>query len=168
MELESGWSQFARNPDDWGNWFACDNSHPLIHYLLEDRYLRRNHLVNYPDPRHDVLTPANPKVYPVSREGKRYHSFEHAGHYTSACSAMIYRDDLLFPRSADEHAFTCEPVHNLVQHNIVHESGTTFTCTHPDDETDHDFVASEDPGSAPSWCAAARIARSGSWIFTAT
>ena len=102
-----------------------------------------------PDPKQQVLTPANPKVYPLSREGKRYHSFEHAGHYTSACSAMIYRDELLFARSADEHSFTCEPVHNLVQHNIVHESGSTFTCTHPDDETDHDFVASEDPWFRP-------------------
>jgi putative heme-binding domain-containing protein len=149
MELESGVTQFGRNPDDWGNWFGCDNSHPLFHYVLEDRYLRRNPHVTLPDPKQQVIATANPKVYPLSREGKRYHSFEHAGHYTSACSAMIYRDELLFPRSADEHAFTCEPVHNLIQHNIVHETGPTFTATHPADETDHDFVASEDPWFRP-------------------
>ncbi|HEV8293652.1 MAG TPA: HEAT repeat domain-containing protein, partial [Tepidisphaeraceae bacterium] len=152
------------NPDDWGNWFGCDNSHPLFHYVLEDRYLRRNPHVTLPDPKQQVIATANPKVYPLSHPQKRYHSFEHGGHYTSACSAMIYRDDLLFPRVGPavpdasggagpagnvQHSFTCEPVHNLVQHNIVHEVGPTFTCTHPDDETDHDFVASEDPWFRP-------------------
>jgi putative membrane-bound dehydrogenase-like protein len=149
IELESGVTQFGRNPDDWGNWFGCDNSHPLFHYVLEDRYLRRNPHVTLPDPKQQVIASANPKVYPLSREGKRYHSFEHAGHYTSACSAMIYRDELLFPRGADQHSFTCEPVHNLVQHNTIHESGPTFTAKHPADETDHDFVASEDPWFRP-------------------
>ena len=37
-----GRSQFGRNRDDWGNWFGCDNSDPMWHFVLADHYLRRN------------------------------------------------------------------------------------------------------------------------------
>ena len=71
-----------------------------------------------PDPTVQVMVPANPQVFPASAEQKRYHSFEHKGHFTSGCSGMIYRDDLLFPAN-EMHAFACEPVHDLVHHEIV-------------------------------------------------
>ena len=34
---------------------------------------------------------------------KRFHSFDQAGHFTSACASIIYRDDLLF--GADDTRF---------------------------------------------------------------
>ena len=146
IEIESGVSEFGRNRDDWGDYFGCDNSHPIWHFVLPDRYARRNPFVAPIKPTDAMGLPPNGPVYQVSKEGKRYHSFEHAGHYTSACSATIYRDDLLFPRGDDLHAFVCEPVHNLVQHLVLKESGTTFVASHGG-EKGHDFFASEDP-----WC----------------
>ena len=61
---------------------------------------------------------------------------------------MIYRDNFLFPESyGAQHAFTCEPFHNLVQHNIVTDEGVSFTARRDAAEGTLDFFASED-----SWC----------------
>ena len=80
-----------------------------------------------PDPVQQVVTPKNPEVFPASRPEKRFHSFNEAGHFTSACAALIYRDELLFGGDATRHAFTCEPFHNLVQHNLVSDDGVSFS-----------------------------------------
>lgn len=147
LEAQSGPSQFGRNPDDWGNWFGVQNSWPLWHYVLQDHYIRRDPHVPAPDPVQQVVTPKNPRVFPASKREKRFHSFEEAGHFTSACAAMIYRDELLFGAGGIRHAFTCEPFHNLVQHNIVIDDGVSFTSRRAAEETAQDFFASED-----RWC----------------
>ncbi|MSU26769.1 MAG: c-type cytochrome [Pedosphaera sp.] len=152
LEPESGPSQFGRNRDDWGHWFGTQNIRPLWHYVLADRYLRRNPHVAAPDPTRLVVVPLSPKVWPVSSPEKRFHSFNEAGHFTSACSGTIYRDELLFGKSpfgpANEmHAFTCEPFHNLVQRNIVTQDGVTFAARRAAGEEKSDFFASED-----RWC----------------
>ncbi|MCA9264697.1 MAG: c-type cytochrome [Planctomycetales bacterium] len=159
LEPQSGPSQFGRNRDAWGNWFGVQNSHPLWHYVLDDHYLRRNPHVVAPDARHFVVTPTNPRVYPAKAPQKRFHSFDNAGRFTSACSGMIYRDAILFgddptniqPSERSEfgqqHAFTCEPFHNLVQHNIVISSGESFAFRRAAEESQIDFFASSD-----RWC----------------
>lgn len=149
LDPQSGPSQFGRNRDDWGNWFGEQNSYPLWHFVLDDRYLRRNPHIASPDPRKQLVVPRNPKVYPATDPQKRFHSFEHSGRYTSACSAMIYRDDLLFPRADQQHAFTCEPFHNLVQHNIIKEQGVSFVSHRDPAEKPYDFFASEDRWTRP-------------------
>ena len=123
------------------------NSHPLWHYVLSDHHIRRNPHFAPPDPRHQVVTPANPRVYPVSKLQKRYHNFSQSGRFTSACSPMIYRDDRLFDRGSEQHAFTCEPFHNLVQHNLIKDAGVSFTFRRDPAEQKTDFFASED-----RWC----------------
>ena len=61
---------------------------------------------------------------------------------------MVYRDDLLFPRgAATQHAFTCEPFHNLVQHNLISDDGVSFRFRRDPAESTVDFFASED-----RWC----------------
>ena len=147
LDAESGPSQFGRNPDNWGNWFGEMNSWPLWHYVLQDHYIRRNPHVPAPDPVQQVVTPKNPKVFPASKREKRFHTFDEAGHFTSACAATIYRDELLFGAGATMHAFTCEPFHNLVQHNEVRDDGVTFKSNRASEETTLDFFASED-----RWC----------------
>jgi putative membrane-bound dehydrogenase-like protein len=154
LEPESGPSQFGRNRDDWGHWFGTQNSRPLWHYVLADRYLRRNPHVAAPDPTRQVVVPLNPKVWPVSSPEKRYHSFENAGHFTSACAGMIYRDELLFGKNLPDarnemHAFTCEPFHNLVQRNVITQDGVTFAARRASGEERSDFFASEDRWSRP-------------------
>ncbi|MDB4664526.1 HEAT repeat domain-containing protein [bacterium] len=147
LDPQSGPSQYGRSRDDWGNWFGVQNSYPLWHYVLADHNIRRNPHYAPPDPKHQVVTPANPPVYPASKLQKRYHSFSQSGRFTSACSPMIYRDDYLFDRGTEQHAFTCEPFHNLVQHNLISDDGVSFKFRRDPTEAKTDFFASED-----RWC----------------
>jgi putative membrane-bound dehydrogenase-like protein len=142
----SGPSQFGRNRDAWGHWFGVQNSYPIWHYVLEDRYLRRNPHVAPPSPR-NVMTASNPAVHAVSGSQKRYHSFSDAGHYTSACADAPYLDTLLFGEDGAIHSFTCEPVSDLVQHFIVEDDGVSFKARRAESGNEPDFFASED-----RWC----------------
>jgi putative membrane-bound dehydrogenase-like protein len=171
LHVESGPSQFGRTRDEWGHWFGTQNASPLWHYVLPDRYLARNPYVPTVSPIHHVVPTGSPPVYPASPLEKRYHSYEQSGRYTSACGSTIYGDNLLFPiiRSATSnlnvqgkirerllsnnaqtqpaHAFTCEPFHNLVQHNWVVDDGVSYSAMRPDNEGSIDFFASQD-----RWC----------------
>lgn len=143
LDPQSGPSQFGRNRDDWGNWFGVQNSMPLWHYVLEDQDLRRNPYFGGPNPKSQVL-PKSPPVYPAKSPQKRFHGFDQSGKFTSACSSIIYRDELLFPRSDEQHSFSCEPFHNLVQHNIISRDGVTFEARRDAAEEGIDFIASKD------------------------
>lgn len=145
FDPQSGPSQFGRAKDDWGHWFGVQNSYPLWHYVLQDHYLRRNPHVIPPDPVHQLF-PRNPPVYPASSMEKRFHSFDQAGRFTSACGIEVYRDVVLFT-DGKTHAFTCEPFHNVVQHHILEDDGVTFKATRDPAESKMDFLASED-----RWC----------------
>ncbi len=147
LQLESGPSQYGRNRDAWGHWFGTQNANPLWHYVLSDRYLARNPHVPTASPIKHIVGPGSPVVYSASQLEKRFHSFEQSGRFTSACSGMIYNDDLLFGRSTLTHAFTCEPFHNLVQHNVLSDDGVSFKARRPVGEGQVDFFASED-----RWC----------------
>ncbi len=147
LELESGPSQYGRNRDAWGHWFGTQNANPLWHYVLSDRYLGRNPHVPTTTALKHLVGPDSPKVYPVSPLEKRFHSFEQSGRFTSACSGMIYNDELLFGRDGLSHAFTCEPFHNLVQHNVLFDTGVSYQARRPLAEGQYDFFASED-----RWC----------------
>ncbi|HUR58838.1 MAG TPA: PVC-type heme-binding CxxCH protein, partial [Opitutaceae bacterium] len=96
IELLAGQSQFGRSRDDWGNWFGCNNSNPLWHYALEERYLRRNEKFIAPSP---VVSVAHPPgaapIFPVSETLARFNDPQGFNHFTSACGVMIYRDELL-------------------------------------------------------------------------
>lgn len=145
LDPQSGPSQFGRARDDWGHWFGVQNSFPLWHYVLQDHDLRRNPHVIPPDPIHQLF-PRNPPVYPASSMEKRFHSFDQAGRFTSACGIEIYRDRVLFA-DAKRHAFSCEPFHNVVQHILLEDDGVTFKATRDPAESKLDFLASED-----RWC----------------
>jgi len=147
LQLESGPSQYGRNRDAWGHWFGTQNANPLWHYVLSDRYLARNPHVPTPSPIKHIVGPGSPVVYPASQLEKRFHSFEQSGRFTSACSGVIYNDELLFGRNPLTHAFTCEPFHNLVQHNILSDDGVSFKARRSVGEGQTDFFASED-----RWC----------------
>ncbi len=170
LEPQSGPSQFGRNRDDWGHWFGTQNIRPLWHYVLDDHYLRRNPHNAAPDPTKLVVVPLSPKVWPASPQEKRYHSFNEAGHFTSACSGMIYRDDLLFPRGdyGAENAFSCEPFHNLVQRNVLAADGVSFAARRAVGEEASEFFASEDRWCRPVMTRTGPEARCGSWTCIAT
>ena len=144
----SGPSQFGRIRDDWGHWFGVQNSYPLWHYVLEDRYLERNTYIPARDARKQLRLPSNPPVYSNKSLQKRFHSFKQSGRFTSACGPAIYRDDALFPQVVgQQHAFTCEPFHNVVQHHLLRDDDMSFVGERATSTSETDFFASSD-----RWC----------------
>lgn len=149
IDPQSGPSQFGRNRDAWGNWFGCQNAKPMWHFVLAEHYLRRNPHVAYPDSKMLISdVPGQRPVFPKSRPGKFYHASQ-AGRFTSANSAMIYRDELLGEEFIGN-SFVSEPVHNLVHREIVERNGVTFQSHKPKDEVQTEFLASEDTWFRPT------------------
>ncbi len=146
LEPLSGPSQFGRNRDDWGNWFGVQNSYPLWHYIYEERYFRRNPDFVSPDMR-VLLSEGSPRVFPVAQIEAQPNPHTRVGRFTSACSGMIYRDSLLPLDQEFSHGFTCEPVHNLIQHHHLKRSGASFMMTRDVEGELPDFLASTD-----RWC----------------
>ncbi|MFL5240768.1 MAG: PVC-type heme-binding CxxCH protein [Gemmataceae bacterium] len=150
LDLQPGQTQYGRSRDDWGNWFGNNNSNPLYHYVLSDQYIRRNPYVASPDPRRSVSeVPGASPVFPVSRTLPRFNDPETANHFTSACSAIIYRDDL-FGAAFAGNSFVSEPVHNLIHREIVSPNGVTFTSRRAPDEQQTEFLASSDNWFRPT------------------
>jgi putative membrane-bound dehydrogenase-like protein len=42
LQAETGMTEYGRDRDDYGNWFGCDNSHPIWNFVLSERYTKRN------------------------------------------------------------------------------------------------------------------------------
>ena len=144
IETESGQAQFGRCRDDWGNWFGCNNSNPMWHYVLSERYVRRNPHVPVGDVRHHMFEiPGASPVYPRSETLARFNDFDRTNRFTSACSTTIYRDTLL-GEGLYGNSFTCEPVHNLVSRRIVDPDGITFNAHRAESEKESEFLASTD------------------------
>ena len=134
LEPQSGQTQYGRNRDDWGNWFGCNNSNPMCHFVLADHYLRRNPHVPAANGAIDVPEqPGAAEVFPRSRTLARFNDPDAANHFTSANSPIVYRDDLFGPAFAGN-AFVSEPVHNLVHREVLRPDGLTFASRRADDE----------------------------------
>lgn len=154
MDLQAGQTQFGRHRDDHGNWFGNNNSIPVRHYVHPAQYLRRNPFVPPAAPSRDIARLDNTQVFPVSRVLSHWSGYvppppgsEHA--YTSACSTVVYRDDL-FGTDFLQNTFTCEPVHNVVQRRQLVRHGAMFESHRPSDEATFEFLASEDSWFRPS------------------
>ncbi|MGE4002130.1 MAG: neutral/alkaline non-lysosomal ceramidase N-terminal domain-containing protein [Planctomycetaceae bacterium] len=140
----SGTSQYGRCRDDWGNWFGNNNSEPLFHFAIEDRYLRRNPFVPSPSPRVFLTEPsAAPRVYPTSRTLDRFNDLFTLNRFTSACSPLIVRDGEL-PDDVNGAALICEPVHNLVSRVMLAPLGVTFRGHRHESEWESEFLSSRD------------------------
>jgi putative membrane-bound dehydrogenase-like protein len=146
IEARSGQTQFGTSRDDWDNWFGGNNSYPMWHYALDDRYISRNPHLPAPDPRvHVSVDPGASRVYPASQITARFNDHDKANRFTSACSPIVYRDTLLQGLAGD--AFICEPVHNLVHREVMSAKGETFSSQRAGDEAQSEFFASTD-----TWC----------------
>ena len=121
---QTGQTQYGRSRDDWGNWFGNNNSNPMYHFALADQYIRRNPHIAAPGPPRAGLGDAGR----VARLSDQPHACRAstirgaANHFTSACSAIVYRDELFGPAFANS-TFVSEPVHNLVHREIMTRSG---------------------------------------------
>lgn len=157
IEAVAGQSQFGRNRDDWGNWFGNNNSRPMWHYVLDDHYLQRNPHLVAPSLQKDVsITPGAAPVFPSSRMMTRFNDFHTANRFTSACSAMVYRDDVLsrsLPGAQTGEVlqmFVSEPVHNLVHREVMQAEGLSFSSHRLPTEEQSEFLSSTDNWFRPT------------------
>jgi putative membrane-bound dehydrogenase-like protein len=150
FETQSGQTQFGRSRDDWGNWFGCNNSDPMWHYLLSESYLRRNPNFAFGNTRHHMFEiPGAAPVFPRSRTLARYNDFDRVNRFTSACSTMIFRDTYL-GNDIYGNSFTSEPVHNLVSRRVISEAGSSFRGARAKTETQSEFLSSTDSWFRPT------------------
>ena len=154
LEVQTGRAQFGRHRDDHGNWFGCSNPLPLKHYVLADHYLRRNKHIASGIASNNIARVDNTQVFPISRILSHWSGYKPpapgTGHkFTSACSTMVYRDEL-FGREFQDNTFTCEPVHNLVHRRKLIPKGVTFESERPKGESDVEFLASSDSWFRPA------------------
>ena len=153
FEAESGNTQYGRHRDDWGNWFGNNNPTWVWHYTLEDRYIRRNPklavkttkqvLANYPDNTR-VFTAYAKEDAPI-----RFNQPQSLGYATSANSVSPYRDEL-FGFAFATSVFVSEPVHNVVHREVLTPDGASFTSHRASDESDREFLASNDVWFRPT------------------
>ncbi len=150
IERIAGLTQFGRHRDQWGNWFGSNNSNPQFHFVLDDRYTRRNPHVAPVGGKKDVsTTPGTARCYPASRTLTRFNDFAYANRFTSACGGIVYDDELLGPAFVGN-SFVCEPVHNLVHREVVLPDGVTFTSSRAPGEEQAEFLASRDNWFRPT------------------
>ncbi len=154
LDAQAGRTQFGRHRDDHGNWFGSSNPLPLRHYVLADHYLRRNKNVSPPSAKNDIARVDNTQVFPISRVLSHWSGYKPpapgSGHkFTSACSTMVYRDNLLGDDFANS-TFTCEPVHNAVHRRRLIPDGYTFRSERSAEEGDREFLASTDSWFRPA------------------
>lgn len=150
LETTSGNTQFGRERSDWGDWFGNNNSNPIFHYVLDDHYLRRNPHAAPPGLSRQIqASPGAAPVFPKSRTLARFNDLHTANRFTSACSTMIYRDNLL-GEDFYGNFFTCEPVHNLVHREPITADGVSFRAARAPDEQESEFLASRDNWFRPS------------------
>ncbi len=150
FDLQTGMTQFGRSRDDWNHWFGNNNSNPMWHLVLADHYLRRNPSLAAPNLREPVsITPGASKVFPISVTASRFNNPQSANHFTSACSAIVYRDDLFGPEFSHS-TFVSEPVHNLIHREVLSRKNYTFSSMRALDEQTSEFLASSDPWFRPT------------------
>ncbi len=139
----SGAGQFGMTFDDYGNRFVCSNRNPVMHIVMENRYLEKNPHVTVPSLRHDVASAgAASRIYPIARSWTT--SNLHGGQFTAACGVEVYRGGVLPPEFYGN-VFTCDPTGHLVHCERMQPHGVTFTSQPAREGVE--FFASRD-----EWC----------------
>ena len=148
LEPASGSTQQGRVRNDFGDWFGCDNTEPLLHYPLQDHYLRRNPRLAAARTTVSLLAEPQPgRLYPISSQ-TLFALSGPPGRSTAACGLGIYRD-LLEGDAVTGCTLTCEPVNNLVYRQLLTQNGSTFSSRRPESEQQQEFLASRDPWFRP-------------------
>lgn len=150
METVSAQTQFGLRRDDWGNWFGNNNSNWLWHVVMPEHYLRRNPKLAVKSVRRNIAEyPEATRVYPTSPAIERPNQPWSLNHVTSACSPILYRDDLFGSNFANS-AFISEPVHNLVHREVLKPNGISFISQRAKGEEKSEFLSSSDHWFRPT------------------
>ncbi len=157
FELTGGQGQYGLTFDDHGRRFICSNRRPVMHVVLEPRYLQRNPHLAFSSTVEDVSAAgALATVWPLTADMTTASfipglmSTPHAGTFTAASGVHIHRGDAL-PAGHRESIFICESAQNLVQRQIRSPSGVTFTSRAA--RSGRDFLSSRDSWFRPVFAA---------------
>lgn len=157
FELTGGQSQYGLTFDDRGHRFTCSNRRPVMHVVLESRYLQRNPNLAFSQTVEDVSAAgAQAVVWPTSGDTTTASfipglmSAPHAGTFTAASGVHIHRGDAL-PASHRDSLFICESAQNLVQRQVIAPNGVTFTSKPA--RSGRDFLSSRDTWFRPVFAA---------------
>lgn len=146
LEMCAASTQFGQAFDPWGHHFQTSNFHPLWHEVIAARYLQRNpHLLAAEAAQYLPDQPIN-EVFPTS-QSPEHQLLTDVGVITSGCGINWYTGGS-FPKVFNDVLFLCEPVHNLVQANIITPQGATFSA-HRLKEAE-EFLTSTDTWFRPS------------------
>ncbi len=149
LDTTSGRTQYIRSRNDWGDWFGNDNSRPMYHYPIEERYLIRNPSVKYSGNVQMMFSPpVAPTVFPRSETADRFNDLYAADRFTSACSSIVFRSSAL-GSDCRESIFVCEPVHNLVHRSKLQSRGSSYQAARIPSEARAEFLTSTDPSFRP-------------------
>jgi putative membrane-bound dehydrogenase-like protein len=157
FELTGGQGQYGLTFDDYGRRFICSNRHPVMHVVLEPRYLKRNpHLAFSRTVQEVSAVGAQATVWPISADmtTASFHpslmSTPHAGTFTAASGVHIHRGDAL-PDGHRDSIFICESAQNLVQRQVRSPDGVTFTSRPA--RVGREFLSSRDNWFRPVFAA---------------
>ncbi len=157
FEPTGGQGQYGLTFDDYGRRFTCSNRRPVMHAVLEPRYLKRNPHLAFSETVEDVsAVGARATVWPISGDTTTASfmpglmSAPHAGTFTAASGVHIHRGDAL-PADHRDSIFICESAQNLVQRQIRSSTGVTFTSRPA--QTGRDFLSSRDTWFRPVFAA---------------
>ena len=148
IEPATGRTQQGRCRNDWGDWFGCTNGTLIAHYPSIDRYTRRNPHTAPPPTVIGVAANAEALRLYSPEDLVRFELSGPPGNATSACGLGIYRDTRLGQEYVGN-AFTCEPVHQLVQRIVLQPNGLRFLGRRADNEQQSEFLTSTDKWFRP-------------------
>lgn len=148
LRVETGDTQYIRATDDYATWFGNENSYPMFHFVVDQKWAsyggklpyRRYHWMTDP--------PSIPPVYPISQQADRFNDLFTINRFTSACSTIINRG----PGQGESMrgwATVCEPVHNLVARFRLEPRGATWAAVRATEDAKSDWIRSSDPWFRP-------------------
>lgn len=141
--LEAGRSQYGKWRDDHGNWFGNNNSTIGWHYWLPFRYLEKHPELVIQSVRGTMNE--DKRVFPASPPMRRFNWASAVNTLTSGCSPMPCRT------AEDANVMLiCEPANNLVHREVLNYTGAHITSTRHPDDTDSEFIASQDNWFRPA------------------
>ncbi len=146
--LETGDTQFIRSTDDFAHWFGNENSIPMFHFVVDQRWLQQS--AQAPRRRAQLLMtpPTVPPVYPISMQADRFNDLFTVNRFTSACSAIVNRGPGQGAAMLGN-AIVCEPVHNLVARFALEPRGATWAAVRSPQDAQSDWIRSRDPWFRP-------------------
>lgn len=146
LEMCAAKTQFGQAFDPWGHHFQTSNFHPLWHEVIAARYLQRNPDLLAADAAHYLPDEPINEVFPSS-QSPEHQLLTDVGVITSGCGINWYTGGS-FPKVFNEVLFLCEPVHNLVQANVISPQGPSFSAHRLQEE--QEFLTSTDTWFRPS------------------